>query len=220
MTTHPERLNGVTASLLMLVMGAAAWGVIILLAMAAFNLVHAETYVGAGASLAIVDLETNCEGCTTYDNHKVSLKPEAFVGYRYRNLAVEGGLGYASFRSHAILPSRPADMRQEIDSRYLYVSGLQFFPLLRGEVFLGAGVAQVKASNYEHGLNRDDTTNVPAHYMENRTWTKEIAPYFQVGYQWEGLRVGVSFIPNVVRSVWTKQEDIWSPYVAYVWRFK
>lgn len=196
-----------------------AWTVALGFLLVCYVDAKAETYVGIGGSLAIVDIETNCPECSTYDLQKTSVHPSLFVGYRSGLWALETGYGGASYRGHAVLPSRPADVYQGIDSRFGYLSVLRYVPLPEGEAFVGLGAARVWAGNHEHGLNRDTSTTEPAHQMDNLTYTKEIAPYFQVGYQYGPVRVGVSFIPNVVRSHWTGQQDIYNVSASYMFRF-
>ena len=183
---------------------------------------QAQTYVGIGASLSIADIETKCSNCEVYDVHKESIKPTAFAGYRGGFWGIETGIGYAAYRGHAVMPERPADVRQAIDARFLYLSGMHFIPLTTGEMFVGAGAAQVKARNHEHGLTQYVVNGAccATGQDQNKTYTQELAPYFQIGWQGEHVRVGLSFIPNVVRSVWTKSEDIYGVSAAYVWRWK
>lgn len=182
---------------------------------------QAQTYVGLGASLAVVDLDTNCPTCEVYDVQKTSIKPTGFIGYRAGNTAIEGGIGYAAYRGHAVVPSRPADVRQEIDARYMYLSAVQFVPTSLGDFFAGGGVARVSARNYEHGLTQYTVNGAccATGQVENKSYTKELAPFFQAGYEWKNLRIGVSFIPDVIRSVWTKQSDLYNISAAYVVRF-
>lgn len=181
-----------------------------------YQAAHAEVYIGVGAAVAITDVETECPDCTHYDVQKQSIKPTAFLGYRISNTAVEAGLGYAAYRGHAVVPTRPADVRQEIDARFVYLAAIQFFPMVTGEFFAGAGVAKVYARNHEHGLTQDVQGNTGQ--VTNQTYTKELAPYFEAGYQLPHLRLSASIVPNVVRSPWTGSQDIYQFSATYVWR--
>lgn len=188
----------------------------LLLADYALSNAHAEVYIGVGAAVAITDVETECPDCTDYDVQKQSIKPTVFLGYRISNTAIEAGLGYAAYRGHAVVPTRPADVRQEIDARFIYLAAIQFFPMVTGEFFAGAGVAKVFARNDEHGLTQDVQGNTGQ--ITNQTYTKELAPYFEAGYQLPHLRLSASIIPNVVRSPWTGSQDIYQFSFVYVWR--
>lgn len=189
----------------------------VLLVLFLFTDAHADSYIGVGAGVAVTDVETSCPSCSQYDVHKASIKPTGFLGYRISNTAIEAGLGYADYRGHAVVPSRPADVRQEIDSRFIYLAAIQFFPITTGEFFAGAGAAKVWARNYEHGLTQDMQGNTGQ--VTNQTYTKELTPYLTAGWQGEHIRLSASVIPNVVRSVWTKSEDIYQFSAAYVWGF-
>lgn len=179
----------------------------------------ADVYIGVGAALAITDVETNCPSCSQYDVHKASIKPTGYFGYRISNTAIEAGLGYSAYRGHAVMPDRPADIRQDIDSRYAYLAAIQFIPVPIGEFFGGIGLAHVWARNHEHGLNRDTSTTVPAHHMENITWTSESALFLQAGWQSDHVRLSASIIPDVVRSPWTGRQNIGQFSATYYWSY-
>lgn len=171
---------------------------------------RAQPYLGlsAGSSNAILpESSKECGNCIQSEMHTRFPVYQAFAGYDFGLVAIEGGAGSLSgYRSHNIRTT--GDIRQEIDTRDLYVRGLVFLSDGNLKPFASFGLARVSMKNHEYGWNDPSMK-----FVEQVNYDTRTRPIFGVGAMYRlsdrfSVRAEVTRITHVAVSHWTLEQNV------------
>lgn len=188
---------------------------------------HSQVYVGAAVGYSEAKLpNSGNEGCwscsTTYEKDLNALQGMAFAGYQYKNFALEAGVGSLSrmrFHNVGAFPSTgPYNIRQEVDTRMVYLRGLASYPIGHWEPFISLGAARVTMKNHEWGYNDPSLA-----FVEQLNYDVRVRPIVGAGIAYDFGRVAIrsefTRVNNVAVSHWTMYHDVTAAWLGLVVKF-